>query len=101
MKTALISFVLAAALALPGSVDAAEPAHPTGAVPDIRAEDLAARVKAISDDAFQGRGPGTMAGERAAGWIASEMQRIGLKPGNGTSYFQQVPAESIALDAAR
>ena len=99
MRTAPTSFVLAAALAFTAAVHAAEPAHPDTA-PAIRAEDLAARVKAIADDTFQGRGPGTMAGERAAGWIASEMQRIGLKPGNGTSYFQQVPAVSIALDAA-
>jgi len=99
MKTALTGFVLAAALAVAGGGRAAEPAHPN-TVAAINAADLAARIKAVSDDAFQGRGPGTMAGERAAGWIAEEMQRIGLKPGNGTSYFQQVPAVSISLDAA-
>jgi len=75
------------------------PGHPVTS-PDITAADLSARDKAISDDAFQGRGPGTVAGEAAAQWIADEMKRIGLKPGNKGSYFQTVPVANIALDAA-
>ena len=74
--------------------------HPT-TTPDINAADLSARDKAISDDAFQGRGPGTKAGEAASQWIADEMKRIGLKPGNRGSYFQPVPAVNIALDASK
>jgi hypothetical protein len=69
--------------------------------PDINAADLAARDKAIADDAFEGRGPGTKNGEAAAEWIADEMKRIGLKPGNHGSYFQDVPSVSITLDAAK
>jgi Zn-dependent M28 family amino/carboxypeptidase len=76
------------------------PAHPQ-TVPEITAQDLAARDKAISDDAFQGRGPGTVAGEAAAQWLADEMKRIGLKPGNHGSYFQPVPAVNITLDPAK
>ncbi len=76
------------------------PAHPT-TTPAIDAIDIAARDKAISDDVFEGRGPGTAAGERAADWIADEMKRIGLSPGNHGSYFQDVPAVTITLDPAR
>ncbi len=76
------------------------PGHPM-TTPAITAADLAARDRAIADDAFQGRGPGTQAGEAAAGWIADEMRRIGLAPGNHGSYFQDVPSVSITLDAAR
>ena len=75
------------------------PAHPA-TTPGINAADLAARDRAIADDAFQGRGPGTPAGEQAPVWIADEMRRIGLQPGNHGSYFQDVPAVSITLDAA-
>jgi Zn-dependent M28 family amino/carboxypeptidase len=64
----------------------------------ITADDFKYRVKAVSDDAFEGRGPGTTRGEAAADWIAAEMQRIGLKPGNNGSYYQNVPAVAIALD---
>jgi Zn-dependent M28 family amino/carboxypeptidase len=74
--------------------------HPA-TTPDITAADLSARDKIISDDVFQGRGPGTKAGEAAAQWIADEMKRIGLKPGYHGSYFQPVPAVNIALEAAK
>ncbi len=76
------------------------PGHPV-TKPDINAADLSARDKAISDDAFQGRGPGTVAGEAASQWIADEMKRIGLKPGNHGSYFQPVPAVNVTLQAAQ
>ncbi len=76
------------------------PGHPV-TTPDINAQDLSARDKAISDDAFQGRGPGTVAGEAASQWIADEMKRIGLTPGNHGSYFQPVPAVNITLEAAK
>ena len=33
-------------------------------------------------------GPAPVTGEAAAQWIADEMKRIGLKPGNHGSYFQ-------------
>ena len=73
------------------------PAHPH-TTPAITAADLAARDKAISDDYFQGRGPGTVRGEQASQWLADEMARIGLRPGNNGSYFQNVPSVTVALD---
>ncbi|HWD48296.1 MAG TPA: M28 family peptidase [Rhizomicrobium sp.] len=76
------------------------PGHPS-TTPDINAADISARDKAISDDAFQGRGPGTKDGEAAAQWVADEMKRMGLKPGYHGSYFQPVPAVNIALDASK
>ena len=68
--------------------------------PNLSAADLSARDKALADDAFEGRGPGTKNGEAAAQWIADEMKRIGLKPGNHGSYFQNVPAVAITLDGS-
>ncbi len=76
------------------------PAHPV-TTPEITAQDLGARDKAISDDAFQGRGPGTVAGEAASQSLADEMKRMGLAPGNHGSYFQPVPAVNITLDASK
>ncbi len=91
--------ILAASLFAAPAFAQQYPAHPA-TTPDINAADLAARDRAIADDVFQGRGPGTVAGEQAAAWIADEMARIGLKPGNHGSYFQDVPSVSITLDAA-
>jgi Zn-dependent M28 family amino/carboxypeptidase len=88
-----------AALAVAAPVFAAQyPGHPV-TVPDITAADISARDKAISDDAFEGRGPGTVNGEAAAQWIADELKRMGIKPANHGSYFQDVPAVNIALDS--
>ncbi|HTQ14662.1 MAG TPA: M28 family metallopeptidase [Rhizomicrobium sp.] len=93
LLAASVTFLATAAIA-------GYPGHPI-TTPDINAADLSARDKAISDDAFEGRGPGTRNGEAAAQWIADEMKRIGLKPGYRGSYFQPVPAVNIALEPAK
>ena len=92
---AILSAVLFAAAA---PTDA--PPHPetTGS---LNTADLNARIRAIADDRFEGRGPGTPGGERAAQWIADEMKRIGLKPGSNGSYFQTVPSVTITMDPAK
>ena len=92
--------VLFAPVALWAAASAMYPAHPKTST-EILASDLLARDQAISDDAFEGRGPGTKNGEAAAQWIADEMKRIGLQPGNHGSYFQKVPSVSLALDPAK
>ena len=76
---------------------AAYPGHPATS-PAITAADLSARDRAMADDAFEGRGPGTARGEAAAQWIADELKRIGVGPANRGSYFQSVPAVAITLD---
>ena len=69
--------------------------------PEITAADLAARIKELSDDKYEGRGPGTVAGEASAQWIADEMKRAGVEPGNpdGT-YFQTVEMVAQTVDPA-
>ena len=74
---------------------------PDNTVPEIRAEDLAIRVKTLADDTFEGRGPGTPTGEAAADWIAAEMARIGLEPaGDNGSYLQEVKMVNQTIDPA-
>ena len=88
----LFSFAATAALA-------AYPGHPP-TNPDLAGADISARDKAVADDAFEGRGPGSKNGEAAAQWIADELKRVGVKPANHGSYFQNVPAVAIKLDGA-
>tara|TARA_R110001592_G_scaffold139043_2_gene358756 strand:- start:331 stop:2073 length:1743 start_codon:yes stop_codon:yes gene_type:complete len=75
---------------------------PTDTTSDINARDLTERVKALADDTFEGRGPGTPIGEAAAAWIGAEMARIGLQPGgdDGT-YFQKVAMVNQTIDPAQ
>jgi hypothetical protein len=96
----LVVPLLFAPVALWAMATSVYPGHPSTS-PEIVVSDLMARDRALADDAFQGRGPGTKNGEAAAQWIADEMKRIGLKPGNRGSYFQPVPAVNIALDASQ
>jgi Zn-dependent M28 family amino/carboxypeptidase len=93
-----LSGFLAVGVVLTASLAAAQAPPHRATVADITAADLAARDKAIADDVFEGRGPGTKAGEQAADWIAGEMKSIGLQPGNHGGYFQDVPAVTITLD---
>ena len=93
MSSGRIFVAAAAAVLLLGAAPSPYPGHPVTS-PDITGADVLARDKAISDDAFEGRGPGTKNGEAAAQWLADELKRIGIKPGNHGSYFQKVPTES-------
>ncbi len=98
MKVTILSLT---ALLLAGAAQSAPyPAHPQTS-PEISAADISARVRAISDDAFEGRGPGTVKGEAAAAWIADELKRLGIQPASKDSYFQTVPAVSIAVESGK
>ncbi len=65
---------------------------------DITEQDFADRVAILADDRFEGRAPGTPAGEASAQWIADEMARIGLEPAFDGSWFQTVPLVSAELE---
>ena len=63
------------------------------------------RVKRISADEFEGRGPGNEGSKKAADYIVSEMKAAGIKPGNRKSffkksYFQNVKLVGVKVDPA-
>ncbi|WP_422359904.1 M28 family metallopeptidase [Reichenbachiella sp.] len=64
----------------------------------INEEDLKARIKALSSDEFLGRMPFTEGETKTINYLKDEFQKLGLKPGNGDSYFQEVPL--VELTAA-
>jgi Zn-dependent M28 family amino/carboxypeptidase len=49
----------------------------------------------LADDGFQGRSPGTPAGELSAKFLALQLEQIGIKPGNKGSFFQPVSLVAI------
>ncbi|NVK22449.1 MAG: M28 family peptidase [Kangiellaceae bacterium] len=57
------------------------------------------RTKILSSDDFTGREPATEGGRKTTNYLAAQFQELGLKPGNGDSYFQQVPLVSIEASA--
>jgi Zn-dependent M28 family amino/carboxypeptidase len=68
------------------------------ALNSIRAVDLSKQIKIISSDEFEGRGPSSRGEEKTINYIKGEFEKLGLKPGNGESYFQEVPLVSITTD---
>lgn len=58
------------------------------------------RVKRLSADDFEGRGPGTPGSMRAAEYIVGQMKAAKIKPGNGKSYYQNVKMVGIKADPA-
>ncbi len=87
-------FLLAAAAAL--SVSAAAPAQQ--AAPDASADRLKADVEFLADDLLEGRAPGERGYDIAAHYVATRFAALGLKPGNGDSWFQEVPFREARLE---
>lgn len=72
---------------------------PEGTSAEIAAADLAQRIATLADDTFEGRGPASENGEKAADWIAAEMERVGLQPaGENGTWFQTVGMVEQTLD---
>lgn len=52
-------------------------------------------VEELSSDRFMGRKPFTKGDTLAVNYIREQFQQLGLAPGNGDSYFQEVPMVEI------
>lgn len=68
----------------------------------IVASELAAHIRRLGSDEFQGRSPASPGEEKTVNYIAQQFEQAGLSPGNEGSWFQEVPLVSITLasDAA-
>jgi Zn-dependent M28 family amino/carboxypeptidase len=66
------------------------------AAPAISPADLLARIKTLSSDEFEGRGPATPGEEKTVAYLTEAFRSIGLEPGNpdGT-YVQNVPLAGL------
>jgi Zn-dependent M28 family amino/carboxypeptidase len=92
----ILSLAAAAALASVSVIaiasDAPEPA--------FSAEGVRAHVEFLADDLLEGRDAGTRGYDIAARYVATEMEGLGLKPGNGESWYQNVPFVERAPDSS-
>lgn len=57
----------------------------------ITEEGINQKIKQLASDEFQGRRPFTEGETITITYLKNEFIKMGLKPGNGDSYFQQVP----------
>ncbi|WP_460758764.1 M28 family metallopeptidase [Lysobacter fragariae] len=110
MKTLFTSSALLATLALSacGQRDASAPVATAPTTPAsstahafkaaIDGDDFVERVRTLASDEFEGRAPGSVGEDRSVAYIESQFKRLGLKPGNGDSYFQTVPMVETTAD---
>jgi Zn-dependent M28 family amino/carboxypeptidase len=92
MRISRLVVVLTLAGVLPGcSLRPKEP-PPTTDIDDTAYGDY---VRVLASDDFQGRKPGTPGEDKTVAYLIENFRKLGLKPGNGTSYVQQVPLVQI------
>ncbi len=118
MRTLLLTATLSCALlagcntpqqtAPAGDAPAATPATPAAEQkaphsfsPAITAADFLEQVSVLASDEFAGRAPGTRGETLTVEYLRDRFQAMGLKPGNGDSWFQDVPmVETTATPTA-
>jgi Zn-dependent M28 family amino/carboxypeptidase len=92
-KIVLLGFVM---ILLYASPQCTKKAQTIDAVLDsISAESLAKNTQILSSDEFEGRAPASKGEELAINFIREEFQKLGLEPGNGDSFYQEVPMVEI------
>jgi len=98
---------LVPALIVAGCVSCGAPQAPVGTAADasldaalqtIQGDDLLAVVKTLASDEFEGRGPSSPGEEMTINYLRDEFIRMGLKPGNGESFVQEVPLVALTAD---
>lgn len=63
--------------------------------PVISAEEYARHIATLAADEFEGRKPGTAGERKTVEYLVAEFKKLGLEPGNGDSFLQQVPIVEI------
>jgi Zn-dependent M28 family amino/carboxypeptidase len=56
---------------------------------------IAKHIEKLASDEFMGRMPGTNGEVKTVNYLKEEFSKLGVLPGNGDSYFQEVPLISI------
>lgn len=59
--------------------------------PSISEESLKSHIEILASDDFQGRKPFTEGEIKTTNYLQDKFKQYGLEPGNGDSYFQEVP----------
>src|ERR1700689_5766393 len=96
MSVRRLLLVLTVAGLLPGCSPRPKEPPPTTDIDDTAYGD---HVRVLASDDFLGRKPGTPGEDKTVSYLIEKFQKLGLKPGNGKSYVQQVPLVQITASA--
>ncbi len=70
------------------------------AIAAFKADSLLSYVNILSSDSFLGRMPFTEGETKTISYLENKFRELGLEPGNGNSYLQEVPMVNILATAA-
>ncbi|MHB8930975.1 MAG: M28 family metallopeptidase, partial [Melioribacteraceae bacterium] len=68
------------------------------ALDKINADGLKEKISILASDDFKGRAPSTLGEERTIKYLEEQFKKIGLQPGNGNSYLQEIPFVKITTE---
>ena len=97
IKSLVTPIVAAVLVVLAGCVTADKgSAKPSNAMlAPISAAEYERHISTLSSDEFEGRKPGTAGERKTVDYLINEFKKLGLKPGNGSSWLQEVPIVEI------
>src|SRR5262245_10317310 len=61
----------------------------------ITAAGISQYIKSLASDELEGRRPFTSGEKKTLDYLEEQFKALGLEPGNGTSYLQEVPMVEI------
>ncbi|MDH3619402.1 MAG: M28 family peptidase [Gammaproteobacteria bacterium] len=91
-----------AAETTPSAVSESESGNPSAelASKEIAGDYMRGIVVEISDDSYEGRGPGSRGDEAARAYLAERMQELGLEPGGEDGSWEQ-PFDLVGVNASQ
>ncbi len=99
MKSLLPAFFVASLLSLSAcsykDSEVASAAPPKASAPELSVDTMKDITRELSSDAFAGRAPGTVGEEKTLALLTKRFAAAGIEPGNGDSWYQDVPLLSI------
>ncbi|ASM50064.1 hypothetical protein PESP_a2041 [Pseudoalteromonas espejiana DSM 9414] len=75
------------------------PTDVTNGYNSIKADELAKHIKVLASDEFGGRAPSSEGEKLTLDYLTSQFKALGLEPGNGDSFLQEVPLVSLEADS--
>ena len=66
----------------------------------ISAKNLGTHIEILASDSFMGRKPFSEGETKTINYLKEQFMAVGLEPGNGDSYFQEVPMVKITTAAS-
>jgi len=92
MRTLIRSCLVAATLAAPTLSAQSQPSPLTRTLASLSGDAFMAHIRYLSDDALEGRAPGTRGGDLAAKYVAAQFERLGLLPaGDSGTWYHRIP----------